>query len=482
MKKHSLAFLLLAFSFLSVFFSCTKINEATELGGDLIPPIDNVNTFDSTFDVLSSTSFLTDTTKLLFSDNVALGALNDPDFGRTEADVYFNLSSSSYGSYPFIINRNYANNPDSLKIDSVVLTLAYTGNYGDSNSFQTVKVFEIAQTSGFNDTTLYKFDNNLQPDFQTTGSELGSKTFYIKDLNDSIPFIRKKDTSKTANLLHINLDPQLGRRIAGFDTVAGSSNSGLRNDSIFKTLFRGLAIKSNQAVDNGGLAYFNLTDANTRMTIYFRAIKNGVPDTSSVSFYHATNGQANLIDRHPSGPYLANATNGSGSDAEIYLQSSPGSYAGLKIPGLDNLGNKVVHRAELIVTRIPSILDNIFTPPGRLILDRKDSIANLLQNDLVPSIDGNLSFSTFGGVLLGDNTYRFNITRHVQGILTRQEPNDSLRIYAPLRTTLYASNLKFGISVPVLSRIADGRVVLTGGSYTANPANRLRLRIIYSKL
>lgn len=34
-----------------MFFSCTKINEATELGDDLIPAVDNVNTFDTTLTV-----------------------------------------------------------------------------------------------------------------------------------------------------------------------------------------------------------------------------------------------------------------------------------------------------------------------------------------------------------------------------------------------------------------------------------------------
>ena len=33
-----------------VFSACRKINEATELGGGLIPPVDNINTFDTYLD------------------------------------------------------------------------------------------------------------------------------------------------------------------------------------------------------------------------------------------------------------------------------------------------------------------------------------------------------------------------------------------------------------------------------------------------
>ncbi|MDQ6755357.1 MAG: DUF4270 domain-containing protein, partial [Bacteroidota bacterium] len=80
-----------------LFFSCTKINEATELGGDLIPAVDNVNTFETNLDVQTSYHLFNDTSKNLISDYMALGKINDPIFGTTSADVYFNLNSPLYG-------------------------------------------------------------------------------------------------------------------------------------------------------------------------------------------------------------------------------------------------------------------------------------------------------------------------------------------------------------------------------------------------
>jgi hypothetical protein len=56
-----------------------------------------------------------------------------------------------------------------------------------------------------------------------------------------------------------------------------------------------------------------------------------------------------------------------------------------------------------------------------------------------------------------------------------------MRLYAPLRTTLYSKTLGQAVSVPVLPAIANGRVVLAGDNYP-DPALRLRLRIIYSNL
>jgi len=147
----------------------------------------------------------------------------------------------------------------------------------------------------------------------------------------------------------------------------------------------------------------------------------------------------------------------------------------------------VIHRAELIASVLPSVPTNIFTPPARLILDRINSThdtAFMLQNDLVASTaTGSLSidYANFGGKLETDNTYRFNISRYVQSIVTKHVSNDTLRIYAPVRTILRNTNLGQFLSVPVLNFVGAGRVVLGGGNYS-DPALRLRLRIIYSDL
>ena len=106
---------LLSLITIALLFSCTKVNEATELGDDLIPAVDNVNTFDTTFEVQAAYFPFEDSSKHLINENMALGRVNDPAFGSTNADIYFNLSSSVYGSSPF---------KDTLEgIDSVVLSV-----------------------------------------------------------------------------------------------------------------------------------------------------------------------------------------------------------------------------------------------------------------------------------------------------------------------------------------------------------------------
>jgi len=472
---------LLSLSFILLLFSCTKINEATELGGDLIPAVDNVNTFDTLLTVETGYFPFNDSSKHLLGENMALGKLNDDVFGTTTGDMYFNLSSDIYGTYPFINGLR----KDSVFIDSVVLSLAYQGSYGDTITGTaaqiSVQVLEIARGNDFYDTTIYRFDH---PGFTTTGPSLGSTTFTIKSVKDSQTLIRRGDTSKVANVLRIPLNNSLGEKLKLFDTAA---NGAYKNDSLFRDAFRGLAVKTTNATGKGALAYFNLSDGNnSRLIVYYRATKNGVSDTTTASFRHVTYSQANSIKRIPGGAYLANL--GATSPQNLYIQSSPsGSYVGMKIPGLDAFPNKVIHRAELIAYKVSDpLLDNIFTVPGRLFLDHKGSnnsrdSAYMFENDLVAGFDGSLNFASFGGALRSDDTYRFNITRYVQGIVTRQERNDSLRLYAPLRTNVFVKNLNQVVSIPILSSIAYGRVVLASGNL-ANGNQRLRLRIIYSNL
>lgn len=474
MKLNVLA-AFLTLGFVLFLYSCTKLNEPTELGDELLPVVDNINTFDTTLELQASYYSFNDSSRHLINENMALGKLNDPVFGSTTADMYFNLSSTVYNASPFY-------NKDSvLGIDSVFLTLVYAGSYGDTalgSSRVSVEVSEIMKdnsSNGFNDTTLYRYDN---PGF-TTGSTLGTTSFTPSQFDDTITIIQKRDTTKLLNVLRIKLANSLGQRLSQFDTTG---NGGYKSDSLFRTLFRGLALKTTDVSGQGVLSYFNLSNTTSALTVYYRYTKDGVKDTASAVFKHLTYSQANSIRRTEGGEYLANLSKP--TPQQLYIQSAPlGSYASIFIPGLSNFPNKVIHRAELIAYKVPSASDNIFTVPGRLLLDHKGTTdtAFLFSDDIQIDASGSLNLTAFGGSLRSDNSYRFNLTRYVQGLVTRKDRNDTLRLYAPLRSTLFAKNLPQYVSVSNLSNIASGRVVLAGTNYP-NPERRLRMRIIYSNL
>jgi hypothetical protein len=286
--------------------------------------------------------------------------------------------------------------------------------------------------------------------------------------------------------MRIRLDNSIGQKLASFDTVAGA---GYNNDSTFRTKFKGLAIKSGSA--GQALAYFNLQDANSKLIVYYRAQKGGVPDSAQrTSFSFAPYMHANLVKRTPSGAYASNMTNSNPNDPYLYIQSAPGSYASIKIPGLKGLNNRVVHRAELIVERDISITsqNTILVPPPVLFLDAVDS-ANSSRIVTIPNYDFRTENSTynileFGGLIRNDDTYRFSLTRFVQGVLTRGEPAYTLRLHAPYFIAPYYKDPQYGFiqyPVSVSSKIAYGRVAVRGGGYP-DVKKKMRLRIIYSKI
>lgn len=490
MKSKGLSVLLSILS-IALFFSCTKVNEATVLGDDLIPAVDNVNTFDTTISLDAAYHWFNDTSKHYISDNMALGKISDPLFGTATADMYFNLSSgaggTSYGAYPFGTDRNSVQG-----IDSVVLSLSYQSGYGDTLGSQfTAQVYEIDPGSDFDKDTLYRFNT---AGFRTLPKLLGTKQFYTTSLDDSIPVLRKGDsTTKVANVLRIPLDSSVAKKLMSFDTSSTSGNGGYYSDSVFQKLFKGLAVKATTSSGNGAFAYFNLSDlAKTQLIVYYRQITTSgtVDSAASTVFTHARYGQANSIIRNASGEYLANLDKPAAQN--FYLQSSPsGSYVSIKIPDFEKFPNRVIHRAELIATQVADPNNPYFFPPNLLFLDHKGpyggtavDTAYFFEKDILTTATGTFDYAGFGGKIKSDNTYRFNLTRYVQGLVTRKERNDSLRLYVPVRADVYEPTTKSILAYPynnILDNPAKGRVVLAGSRF-ADSARRLRLRIIYSNL
>jgi len=47
-------------------------------------------------------------------------------------------------------------------------------------------------------------------------------------------------------------------------------------------------------------------------------------------------------------------------DSIVFVQTSPGSYVRVRIPGLAGLSNRIIHKAELIAEQVPDDA-NLFT-------------------------------------------------------------------------------------------------------------------------
>ncbi|MGQ0740634.1 MAG: DUF4270 family protein [Bacteroidota bacterium] len=490
MKRSYLFFSLIAIvATVAVLFSaCRKINDFTELGGGLIPPVDNINTFDTSISVFAfndTFSLASDSLRITSDEEHFLGLINtDPIFGRTDAEVYMELKPEFYGFYPFA-------RKDSLKLDSVVLVLGYVERYGDSLATQTINVHELTQAFKRDSSYLVRKQPLTYSAALLNAGGFG-QTIFPSALDDSVKAFR--DT--TAGQVRLKLDTSFARRLMNYDT-----SNAYRSDSAFKSLFKGFAIRS---VSTGGaIIGLNMNSANTKLAFYYKLPKkSGTFDSVAVSYFnfHVDCRSANYVRRDYAGTPVAMAAGQTLQAPVVYIQKTPGSFANIKIPDLPAISNRVIHRAELIVEQLYHPSDDIFSAPSSMYVDAYDStITDSYKYRTIPasldfSPNSGFDFVTFGTTPVnakdpaGNNirVWKFNLSRYVQHIVRGTQTSYDLRLYAPL-TIRGQTKLVGGGSTdyPVFSgsyvntSIANGRIRVGGGNH---PTQRMRLRLIYSKL
>lgn len=489
--KQSKLFRLIAavsLSVIVVFFSCTKIDYTT-VGSDLVPTVDNVNTRDTLLDVIANNFLFADSSTLTRSEQYALGTLsNDPIFGRTTSSIFVEFKPQVFNFYPFLGNK------DSVIVDSVVLALGLTGHYGDTTKLQTVRVFEIAQAANFKDSSyLVRRPYTSMPLLGTALTPGPSYTYDPSSLRARrYAFRGSTKIDSFQNQLRIPLSAAFGARFKNYTTA-----DAFKNDTLFRQNFMGFGIITDSTAGTpNSLQYFRFSE-NSGVYFYYRVTRNGKQDTLFTTFSYPFNcGHANIINRGYSGAEIAShLTPLPGGDNLLYLHSSPGTYAKLNIPGLTNLSNRVIHRAELIVREVPRNPLFKLEPVDYLFADVMDTINNkvrAVQPDFEYSAG---TYNQFEFGMLGKKVtdpvtgfiareWRLNFSRYVQNIVTRRLTNFPLRIYSPYYTLpqyFYPPPLSFEApaTIVVNPAIAYGGVRVGGGN---NPAYKLQLRIIYSDI
>ncbi len=476
--RFPLIFLVFVFS-LCLYTSCTKI-KGTDIGADLLPAVDNINTFDTTLEVISSNFTMPDSLlpKIGRDANLNQGQFilghvsGDPQFGNTTGSIFFELKPQFYPFY-------FENVSDSLYLDSAVLCLRWTNTFGDTNALQTINVFRVTEKLAAD--SAYNTNTSI-----AIGESLGSKTFAPSILDDSLYVFRQA----LKNQLRIKLNTSFARSLLSFDTTGRSP---YKTDTLFREFLKGFALVPQQNSTSNALMSFAMSDTATHLRLYYRYSKDGKQDTTFkefVTFNGIPGGAVNYIKRDYAGSEAINFLGGRPrGDSLIYLQTQPGTYTTLRIPGIDDFkqkkGNVMIHLAMLSMEEVitPGRRINLFPTPQYLYAEAYDEGERKFipfLNDAF--INGRLEAFIFGGErnLIRDinsnivSAYTFNVTRYLQGIVTRNNPNYPIRLFAPFNVRYEDLFISFA-----LNNLARGNVVLGGGSH---PTKRLKFRIIYSKL
>ncbi|MBC8315880.1 MAG: DUF4270 domain-containing protein [Bacteroidales bacterium] len=436
-------------SLLVVFIVVSCKKDPYEIGLELLPPSDTL--YVSKIDTVTVVAYseIMDSIRTDELPSLVLGSIVDPVFGKTTASFYtqFLLSSEQI---------DFGVNP---RLDSLVLILYYGTYYGDTNTLQQLRVFEVSEDIDY-DSSYYSNQS-----LDTYGIELANMT-YRPAPKDSIIIWGKP----VAPHLRINLSNHsnyLGNKILfAPDHVLSSTTE-------FVNFMKGLYVEAIPVSSRGALINYVPSTGLSKMVIYFR--NEDVGDSlhfnlpiDLVSARFNTYNHHGYEDASPDFKQQLVYKDTTLGKNQVYLQSLGGVKLKLQFPYfkslLDSLGPIAINSA--ILTFKNSEMDSTWIPPPQLAMYKVDSAGRITQ--IIDELDG---LSYFGGAYNKDERiYWFRLTRHFQRLLL----SDSVEKY---NTYVFPSN-------PLIRNTTANRVILNGTNpiFSSSPADRIKLSITYTRM
>lgn len=417
------------------FSACKK---PTDLQADGLLPEEDV-LYANQSDTASITSFIVREDTLSTDELSAclLGSYSDETFGRTLASFATQFALS--GANPTF--------PENLEIDSVIFSVAYTGySYGSlGEGYLSVKELnsDLPKSAGFNSSyNASTFNENLLAE-PSQMFQFKPKT-YLFGIEDSL-----------APQLRIPLKTNLGERL-----VHPTDTTALESDENFQSYFKGLKVEAGSYPM--GVVALDLTNINSKITVYYRFDNGGLADTTFYEFPVTSDcGRYSRLQhfyQFASQPELQNLANTDTLSSQnlLYLQAGAGIKTKLVLPNLLDLQTnegRIVNRAELIIPYEP---DARYAPSSQIFIFYQNNEGTLV------ALPDQFSGTIGGGVEEVNKRYRLNITQYVQKVIAGEMQN------APLFIVSGAA----GVSV--------NRTVLHGPNFSEVSSENMRLVITYS--
>ncbi len=366
-----------------------------------------------------------------------LGSYTEETFGRTLASF----------STQFVLSGANPSFPEIFEVDSVIFSVAYTGySYGAlGEGYLSVKELsaDLPKSGSFNSSyNAPVMNENLLADASQT-FQFKPKA-YLFGTEDSL-----------APQLRIPLKTSLGTRL-----LQPADTTVLESDENFQAYFKGLKVEAGSYPM--GVVALDLTNINSKITVYYRFDNGGLADTTFYEFPVTSDcGRYSRIQhfyQYATQPELQELVTSDtlANQSMVYLQAGSGTKTKLVLPNLLDLqmnGGRIVNKAELIV---PFEKDSRYAPTSQIFIFYQNSEGTLVA--LPDQFSGNIG----GGVEESNKRYRLNITQYVQKVISGELDN------APLFIVSGAA----GVSV--------NRTIIHGPDFSENNVENLRLIITYS--
>lgn len=319
------------------FFGC---HEKTILPPDLVPPIDNIHTFESdTFSLISRTVY--QDSILTGGSNGVVGVYNNPSFyhalGTIHDNANFGFTRASFHVEVLPPTSNYTNKGYEPIFDSIVLAIPFKATFGDTLKDEDQSFLVYRSLKSFPKTEAqFEFTKDSFNQSQPVGSYVMNYASFRKDTNNK--FIRIKLASWFADSLKAQIDSL---------NVGGATSSYDK----FLAWWKGFYVTAISA-QGSCLGYFNTYG--TRMYLYYRyysdTAKTDVDTTIDVfSFDPNFCNRFNYIERRYPGSLANNFlnTSTSGGDSLCFAQNLPGLATEIRFPNLAQFPRCLVNKAEL---------------------------------------------------------------------------------------------------------------------------------------
>jgi len=382
-------------------YSCTK--EPDLIGLDLLPAGDFLN-----IDYIDTSSIVAYSVRedSLRTDELSLnllGSVSDPVFGTTTASIYTQ----------YRLSKNNITFGENAVADSMILTLAYKGIYGDSLSSKTIRVYEMADSINYDSSYYSTRTIPVLPEL------IGEATF-VPNLSEA----DSVDGNYIPPHMRILLSPAFANKI-----ITADINT-LKDNESFQKVFMGLYITSEQATTpgTGSILYFNLLDAVSRLKLYY----HNSTDTSSIDFPIGSSvarfnhyEHYNYAGADPS--LLEQLGDSSANSQHLYVQSMAGTKIKLRIPHLKALAEQkhIAVNEALLVFSVEDT-SGVYEVPAQIAIKKLDADGNYTA---LP--DENEGSSFLDGKSRSGKEYRFRITRYVQNrLLNPDDPDYGLMLFA----------------------------------------------------
>jgi hypothetical protein len=349
------------------------------------------------------------TDDLLFS---LLGNYIDPNLGMATVELYTQVRLSS--------NNVDFGDASLIFIDSLVLGMEHQGFHHGNIRPMNFLVQEIDDEYVI-DSTYYNIHGRdvlptdlMDPARRTVTPNYTDWQFVGED---SLP-----------PQMRLHLDTNFARE----KFLSQSGLAPLENNDEFLEYFKGFKITP--LTPDGGVFSFNLLDANSNLTMYYRELVDDVEDTTSFTF-----NINDLCSRHYQTHFTrSNSLNGIHAtdtleaNPYVYAQGGANVAARVSFPHIQDLLNipgMVINKAELIIPVKAGTERNDI--PSQIFLRRPLNEANaLLPEDLIPNFDAG---GTYDPV---NHEYRVHVGRFLEHLLTGDIESPELLIMVEDRFAL----------------------------------------------